>query len=157
MVIARLLRGVVLYIHFGGFVGYSSGNVTSSLNRPPSQMVFSFPGTPTSHFLRSIMPFAPRMGFAKKPKGWSRRHCFLGRVSCLYVSSKGTSRHIPLLRQPVHAQSHYGCARLILRLSPVCLIVELASCRSERRAEVVLQKFAGYCSKPRYICVVEAW
>jgi hypothetical protein len=23
------------------------------------------------------MPLAPRMGFAKKPKGWSRRHDFL--------------------------------------------------------------------------------
>jgi hypothetical protein len=65
-------------VHFGGFVGYSSGNVTSSLKRPPSHIVFSLPGTPHSHFLRSIMPFAPRMGFAKKPKGWSRRHCFLG-------------------------------------------------------------------------------
>jgi hypothetical protein len=64
-------------VHFGGFVGYSSGNATSSLNKPPSQMVFSFPGTPHSHLLRSIMPLAPRMGFAKKPKGWSRRHDFL--------------------------------------------------------------------------------
>ena len=65
-------------IHFGGFVGYSSGNVTSSLNNPPSQIVFSLPGTPQSHFLRSIIPLAPRMGFAKKPKGWSRRQDFLG-------------------------------------------------------------------------------
>jgi hypothetical protein len=64
-------------IHFGGLVGYSSGNVTSSLKRPPSQIVFSLPGTPQSHFFRSIMPFAPRMGFAKKPKGWSRRQAFL--------------------------------------------------------------------------------
>lgn len=56
-------------VHFGGFVGYSSGKVTSSLNKPPSQMVFSLPGTPQSHFLRSIIPLAPRIGFAKKPKG----------------------------------------------------------------------------------------
>lgn len=69
------------HVHFGGFVGYSSGKVTSSLKRPPSQMVFSLPGTPQSHFLSSIMPFAPRIGFAKKPNGWSRLHCFLNTLS----------------------------------------------------------------------------
>lgn len=56
-------------IHFGGFVGYSSGNVTSSLKSPPSHRVFSLPGIPQSHFFRSIIPFAPRIGFAKKPNG----------------------------------------------------------------------------------------
>ena len=64
-------------VHFGGLVGYSSGKVTSSLNRPPSQIVFSLPGTPQSHFFRSMTPLAPRIGFAKKPNGWSRLHCFL--------------------------------------------------------------------------------
>jgi len=57
-----------------------SGNVTSSLNSPPSQIVFSLPGTPHSQALRSRMPWAFLTGLAKKPKGWSLRHCFLGLV-----------------------------------------------------------------------------
>jgi len=56
-------------LHLGGFVGYSSGNATSSLNSPPSQSVLSFPGTPQSHFFKSRTPWGLRMGFAKKPKG----------------------------------------------------------------------------------------
>jgi hypothetical protein len=71
-----------------------SGNVTSSLNRPPSHIVFSLPGTPTSHFLRSIMPCELRAGLAKKPNGWSRRHCFLrsvSSVSCGYDCEPLTS------------------------------------------------------------------
>lgn len=81
-VMARRLFG----LHFGGFVGYSgrankpqvsslifqfiglgklpSGNCTVSLNWPPSQMVFSFPGIPHSQFLRSRMPSLLRVGRA---------------------------------------------------------------------------------------------
>lgn len=54
-----------------------SGNAMVSLNRPPSQIVLSLPGIPHSQFFRSKTPSFVRAGFAKKPKGWSRRHCFL--------------------------------------------------------------------------------
>lgn len=62
-------------LHLGGFVGYSahtrlvevlilekchgripSGKMTSSLNRPVSQMVFSLPGMEHSHFFKSRVP-----------------------------------------------------------------------------------------------------
>lgn len=66
-------------LHLGGFVGYSahrmlvevlilerswrevvggipSGKMTSSLNRPVSQMVFSLPGIEHSHFFKSRVP-----------------------------------------------------------------------------------------------------
>ena len=62
---------------FSRMADLPSGKSTSSLNRPPSQSVLSFPGTPHSHFFRSKTPCVVRTGFAKKPKGWSRRHCLL--------------------------------------------------------------------------------
>jgi hypothetical protein len=74
-VIARWIEYV--NIHFGGLVGYSSGNWTSSLKRPPSHRVFSLPGIEHSHFWRSRPPCEFFAGFATKPKGWSLRHCFL--------------------------------------------------------------------------------
>lgn len=62
-------------LHLGGFVGYSahrrsvevlvlerrhgripSGKMTSSLNRPVSQIVFSLPGMQHSHFFKSRVP-----------------------------------------------------------------------------------------------------
>jgi hypothetical protein len=67
----------VNYSHFGGLVGYSSGNVRVNLNKPPSQIVLSFPGMPTSQLLRSSTPLEPLTGRAKKPNGWSFRHCLL--------------------------------------------------------------------------------
>ena len=71
-------------LHLGGFVGYSawrtsvviqyakkevdvripSGKVTVSLKRPPSQIVFSFPGMPHSQTLRSSTPWAFFCGLA---------------------------------------------------------------------------------------------
>ena len=69
-------------VHLGGFVGYSavyvsqlalgfdvdecspSGNVKVILNSPPSHRVFSLPGMPHSHCLRSRAPEPFRMGFA---------------------------------------------------------------------------------------------
>jgi len=47
---------VIGNVHFGGFVGYSSGNIISSLNSPPSQMVLSLPGIAQSQRLRSRVP-----------------------------------------------------------------------------------------------------
>ena len=64
-------------VHFGGLLGYSSGKMTSSLNRPPSQMVLSLPGMAQSHLRRSRAPLSVRAGLATKPKGWDLRHCLL--------------------------------------------------------------------------------
>ena len=91
------------HVHFGGLVGYSSGKVTSSLKRPPSQMVFSLPGTPQSHFLSSIMPFAPRIGLAKKPNGWSRRHCFLDIPSARARGSSPPLAYLSSERRFIHS------------------------------------------------------
>ena len=54
-----------------------SGNCTSSLKRPPSQMVLSLPGMAQSHRLRSRAPCCVFIGRATKPNGWSLRHCLL--------------------------------------------------------------------------------
>ena len=54
-----------------------SGNCTSSLNSPPSQIVLSLPGIAQSHRLRSRVPCGVFIGRATKPKGWSLRHCLL--------------------------------------------------------------------------------
>ena len=54
-----------------------SGNTKVNLKRPPSQRVFALPGIAHSQVLRSRPPWGVRAGFATKPKGWSRRHCFL--------------------------------------------------------------------------------
>jgi hypothetical protein len=54
-----------------------SGKIMSSLNSPPSQIVFSLPGIPQLHFIRSRPPLGDLAGFAKNPNGWSLRHCLL--------------------------------------------------------------------------------
>jgi len=88
-----------------------SGNETSSLNKPPSHIVFSLPGTPHSHFLRSITPLL-RAGLAKKPKGWSRRHCLLYNLDRLAGNSllnrmrDGEMKRLPFLRESVLAERH---------------------------------------------------
>lgn len=79
-----------------------------SLNRPPSQMVFSLPGIPHSHTFRSRVPAAVRAGLAQKPNGWSLRHCLL----CLCQPDEGhvgfgaSEQDLPLLLQSVLAQRH---------------------------------------------------
>ena len=83
-----------------------SGNETSSLKSPPSHTVFSFPGTPHSHFFRSMTPFV-RAGFAKNPKGWSFRHCFLH--ESVRQASRGAAlevRALPFLRETILTQRH---------------------------------------------------
>ncbi len=50
--------------HRGHRRGIPSGNDTTSLNRPPSQMVFSLPGMPHSHDLRSSTPWGVFWGRA---------------------------------------------------------------------------------------------
>ena len=55
-----------------------SGKIKSILKSPPSQRVLAFPGIAHSQFFRSRPPCGARLGFATKPNGWSRRHCFLG-------------------------------------------------------------------------------
>lgn len=64
-----------------------SGNIMVILKVPPSQMVFSFPGMPHSHTLRSMTPWLFLTGLAQKPKGWSRLHCFLGVIQVNVVLS----------------------------------------------------------------------
>jgi hypothetical protein len=87
-----------------------SGNKTSSLNSPPSQTVLSFPGTPHSHLFKSKSPCWVRAGFAKKPKGWSRRHCLLWTMNQLAAIKRGCSNCIlyfaPFLLKAILAQRH---------------------------------------------------
>jgi hypothetical protein len=67
-----------------------SGKIIVNLKRPPSQMVFSFPGMPHSHCLMSRTPWAFRMGLAKNPNGWSLRHCLLFSKSATEIPSQGS-------------------------------------------------------------------
>ena len=51
------------------------------------------------------MPLEPRMGFAKKPKGWSRRHDFLA-AALAKIMCDETCERVPLFREPVDAKRH---------------------------------------------------
>ena len=133
--------GISISLHLGGFVGNSfqqigqldlvllarlgtvwmgfkhlpSGNVIVILKMPPSQMVFSLPGIPHSHILRSRTPCAFLTGRAQKPNGWSFRHCFLyeGRENKILVShllyvSHDRNSNVPLLGKARLGQRHDG-------------------------------------------------
>ena len=92
-----------------------SGNVIVILKIPPSHIVFSLPGIPHSHILRSRTPCAFLTGRAQKPNGWSFRHCFLyeGRENKILVShllyvSHDRNSNVPLLGKARLGQRHDG-------------------------------------------------
>lgn len=104
-----------------------SGNVTLTLNSPPSHSVFSFPGTPHSHILRSSAPCAFLTGLAKNPNGWSLRHCLLqdrnvsgdvvAGVRCMVAMSDGS---LAILRDTYRS----SCKRFWQRDIVQCFVVD---------------------------------
>jgi len=84
------------------------------------------------------------MGFAKKPKGWSRRHDFLAAALAKIMCDERCER-VPLLREPVDAKRHSVVVGTRLAVAPLACLVDFRTEVPTERAVKIARKLQRRC------------